>query len=74
MLTCIPHRYTTTCAHACEVEVVGEEIGRDAVKSNIPLLKIAAEALGFRVGVHTCTVHVQALYDFMKIPVPRSFG
>ena len=54
--------------------MVGEEIGRDAVKSNIPLLKIAAEALGFRVGVHTCTVHVQALYDFMKIPVPRSFG
>lgn len=69
--------YTHAChhvyVHTREVEVVGE-IDRDAVKSNIPVLKLAAHALGFRVGVRTCTVHVQALYDFMNIPCPRCFG
>ena len=47
---------------------------RDAVKQNIPVLKMAANLLGLRVGIRACTVHVQALYDYMQVPCPRSFG
>ena len=57
-----------------QVRVIGGVFDRDTVKDNARVLAIAANALGLRVGVPTCTVHVQALYDLMKIPCPRLFG
>ena len=57
-----------------EVEVLGDNMDRDAVKQNIPVLRMAANLCGLRVGVRACTVHVQALYDYMQVPCPRSFG
>ena len=56
-----------------EVEVLDGEVDRDAVRNNIPVLEVASRFLGLRVGVRTCTVHVQALYDYMRIPCPRCF-
>ena len=56
-----------------EVEVLDGEVDRDAVRNNIPVLEVAARFLGLRVGVRTCMVHVQALYDYMRIPCPRCF-
>ena len=43
---------------------------RDSVKKNIDLLVPAIQALGYRVGVKTCQVHVAACYETMKIPCP----
>ena len=57
-----------------EVEILGDHIDRDAVRSNLVVLKDAAELLGLRVGVNTCTVHVKALYDYMQVPCPRCLG
>ena len=57
-----------------KVEVLSDNIDRDDVKQNIPVLKMAASLLGLRVGVGACTVHVQALYDYMQVPCPRSSG
>lgn len=57
-----------------EVNVLGGIIDRDAVKNNLAVLQVAANSLGLRVGIHTCTVHVRALYDLMQIPCPRTFG
>lgn len=45
-----------------EVTVPGGVYDRDAVKANIPLLTDAIKALGLRVGVNLCTVHIKALY------------
>ena len=64
-----------THSQSCfEVEVLDDNMDRDAVKQNIPVLKMAANLLGLRVGIGACTVHVQALYDYMQVPCPRSFG
>ena len=51
-----------------------EVIDRDSIKQNVAVLTVAAKMLGLRVGVKTCTVHVQALYDYMQIPCSRHFG
>lgn len=57
-----------------QVRIIGGLFDRDAVKDNARVLAIAAKSLGLRVGVPTCTVHVRALYDIMKISCPRFFG
>ena len=57
-----------------EVEVLTEVVDRDSIKHNVAVLTVAAKLLGLRVGVKTCTVHVQALYDYMQVPVSRPFG
>ena len=56
------------------MEILTEIIDRDSVKHNLAVVKSAAQMLGLRVGVQTCTVHVKALYDFMQIPCPRHLG
>ena len=57
-----------------EVTIPGQVFDRDAVKSNIPVLTAAINALGLRVGIALTTTHVKALYDYMKIPCPGSLG
>lgn len=54
-----------------KVALPGNVFDRDAVKHNVRVLKCAALALGLRVSVNTCIVHVQALYDLMKVSAPR---
>ena len=56
-----------------EVSVPAGTYDRDSVKENIPLLTIAINALGLRVGVNLCTMHVKALYDYMQVPCPGSW-
>lgn len=56
------------------MEVLVGAADRDTVKKNLDLLIPAVQALGLRVGVKTCQVHIQALYDMMKIPVPGALA
>ena len=44
------------------------------MKANIPVLQVAIKNIGLRVGVKLCELHIKALYDYMKIPAPGSFG
>ena len=53
-----------------KVTVLTPDITRDAIKDNIRVLSIAGQELGLRVGVKTCQVHVQALYELMSINCP----
>ena len=53
-----------------QVSVLGGEPDRDALKANMDVLRLAAKTLGLRVGVKVCSMHIQALYDYMQIPCP----
>ena len=66
--------YATIVSYRIEVEVPTEVIDRDTIKLNVKVLTLAAQALGLRVGVRLCTVHVQALYDYMQISCPRNLS
>ena len=50
--------------------MLGGEPDRDSLRTNMDVLKLAAQSLGLRVGVKTCQLHIQALYDYMQIPCP----
>ena len=53
-----------------QVSVLGGEPDRDSLRTNMDVLKVAAPVLGLRVGVKTCQLHIEALYDYMRIPCP----
>ena len=72
--TYIYNHYTLCSAPIFEVEVDFDTLDRDSLKANVAVLTPAASYLGLRTGVRTCTVHVQALYDLMQVPVPRSLS
>ena len=55
-----------------EVSLPGGSPDRDAVKANMDVLRKAVVALGLRVGVKLCVMHVAALYEFMQVPCPGS--
>ena len=57
-----------------EVSLPGGSPDRDAVKANMDVLRKAVVALGLRVGVKLCVMHVAALYEFMQVPCPGDFG
>ena len=60
----------TEFLHPVEVEVPGDVYDRDAIKKNIALLTVAVKALGLRVGINLCTVHIKAMYELMNISCP----
>lgn len=52
--------------------MVTDDITRDSIRDNVDVLVPCANVLGMRVGIKTLQVHIQACYDLMKIPCPRS--
>ena len=68
-MSCIPNMYGLP-----EVTLPGGSPDRDAVKANMDILRKAVVALGLRVGVKLCVMHVAALYEYMQVPCPGDFG
>ena len=56
------------------MSLVGGTPDRDSVKANVKVIELAAQAVGLRVGVNLCILHVTALYEYMKIPCPGQCG
>ena len=68
-MSCLPNMHDLP-----EVSLPGGSPDRDAVKANMDVLRKAVVALGLRVGVKLCVMHVAALYEFMQVPCPGDFG
>ena len=57
-----------------KVQATGNKVNRETLARNSLLVTIAIEELGQRVSVNTCAFHVEALYEYMKLPLPGWVG